>query len=681
MGQHNYGPETSCEERAYRRMQIVYSMKTRERQIFMKELKEIRKQKDKQLFKTIRKAVGPKWYQVLSVPQRNALDSLEFSIYQDLLEGRPLRTAIIMRDLGMYPRPNSVDLMNCVYLGRDDPKEMLAQLFLTTFGHPIDGKRASYNLNARLMLSGVLYLGLQNLIKLLRERFRPEPEQIKHISKPKPKIEPPLKSPYLQKMVAVLYETPKTERYHPPPLPNLDELNEPFEDDTLVITKPPPQPKPPPPLKKKLARSYCDKLAGVMAIEPYSSVTAISMKTITRTSHRKLRGSKMSVTEVKKTYGMSTTRRKKGGRRKKPVAPSTGLWNAQYMINGVYRVQGKTVFVVGNVAVLPSAGDLIHGGYKYMDGEFINIHCGFRRQPPPPKPDPCDCVKKWQDTVFQYVKRTKCYCGHHYDYGNEGTFLSDELPFFQKATKTSPLVFNYHTIYDLDEKRLHIDKEFKKLWDTDSVLHVEDGNVTDNKDKKKKKAKRSSSTCLGQKPKPEDYLRCALRLMKRVNIAARLPDIYLVPELKEWMRRRIFGPFRHSAKENMLRKSTLSWQLFQMLAMRGFGHVAPPQDETFAGHTNWIHKLDLQNNFKKFTQKYKLEIFRSYANVTNLMWPSMCQAEFPDKKFREIYFSYLFGRIEDLQLMHPYSSKEATERKFILARKRYSCPPAGIELL
>ncbi|XP_028177707.1 uncharacterized protein LOC114365358 [Ostrinia furnacalis] len=675
---HKYGPETSHEERANRRMQIVYAGKMRERQIFMEELKEYRKQKDKIVFNNIKKSIGPIWYQALSVPQRTALDALEFSIYQDLLEGRPVRTAKLMRELGLYPRPNNIDLMNCLYLGRDDPKVMLAQLFAMTYGHNIDGKRGSYCLNARLMLSGILYLGLDNLITLLKERFRPDQQEKPKAPKPKPKPEPPLASPYLQKMIAVLYEPPTKKRPRPAPLPNLDDLNEPYEEEP-PIPKPPPPPPPPPPPKKRLPRSYCDKLAGVMNIEPYSSITTLAMKTVTRTSHRRMRGSKLCVTEVKKTYGISVTNRKKSVRRRKPVAPSTGMWNSQYVITGVYQVLGKSVFVLGSVSILPPIGELIHGGYRYLNGEYINIHCGFRARPPPPKPDPCDCVKKWQDQVFEYVKGSKCYCEHFYDYGNEGTFPIDDLQFFQKPTKHMPFKFNYETIYDLDQKRLHVEREFKKLWDTDSMLHVDDGTVKDKKDKKKKKTKRSSTTCLGQNPKPEDYLKCALRLMRRVNVAARLPDIHLVPELKEWMRQRINGPYTVSQKSEMIRKSTMYWQMFQLLDSKGYGHVSPPKDPTYSGHTTWVHKLDLNEKFKKYTYKYRLALFRSLARVNNLMWPTMYQAQFPDKKFREIYFSYLFGRIEDLQIMHPYSTKETAERKFNLARKRYCCLPAGIE--
>ncbi|CAH4015792.1 uncharacterized protein LOC123707123 [Pieris brassicae] len=675
-----HGPETSYEERAQRRLQVVYSKQTKERQVFMQELKELRKRRDKKILKIIRDMIGPRWYQALSVPQREALDSLEFSIYQDLLEGKPVRSADVMRRLGLYPRPNEGDLMNCLYLGRKDPKETLAQLFYVTYGHPIDGKQLSYALNARLMLSAILYLGLNNLLELLKKRFQADPEKKKSKEKPKPKSKPELKSPYLQDMIAVLYSPPKRKPFKPKPLPNLEDLNEPYEEEPPILRPPPPAP-PPPPRKKRIPRACCDRMAGVMNIEPHSSITAVTMKTVTRTSrHHKTRGgSKFSVTEVKKTYGISMSRPKRGRGRKKVNSPSTGIWNSQYMITGVHLINGKPVFVLANVTILPAMGELIHGGYRYIGGECININSGIRGWPPPPKSQPCECLHKWQSVALDYVKRTKCHCGHHFDYGNEGVFPAEELPFFQKPTRHAPYKFNYETIYDLDEKHLHVEKEFKRIWETDSALCVPDPNSIAKKEKKKKKTKRSSATCLGQSPKPEDYLRCALRQMRKINIAARLPDIHLVPELKEWMRYRIFGPYTAADKKEYLRQSSIYWQMFLTLAAKGFGHVDTPRDPLYAGHTTWVHKQALNDKFRKFTHRYKLQLFRSLANVNNMLWPTMNQAQFPDKKFREIFFSYLFSRIEDLQLMHPYSSREAIERKYNIAKKRYICLPAGIE--
>ncbi|CAH2068427.1 unnamed protein product, partial [Iphiclides podalirius] len=653
-----------------RRVEVIYKRKTRERKIFMDELKEVRKRRHKSFMKRIIESIGPNWYYELSEPQRRALDTLEFSIYQDVLEGRPVKTDQVMRQLGLHPRPYTEDLMHCVITGRKDPKQMLANLFALIFGHSIDGKRAVYNLNGKFLLSGILYLGMQNLKQSLDAMFHMDWEESTE-PKPEPKVKPQLESPYLEEMVACLYQPPKRKPRRPPPLPKLD-FSEPYELEPL-IRKPPPLPPPPPPPRKRLPRSYCDKLAGIIPLEREISADKISMKPLTRPSYaRKGRSSRISILEDKgKSYGIGTSIKKKV-RRKKPVAPTTGMKNSQYLIQGVCIVNNRYVYLLGTVSVLPPDGYMIHGGYARINGANMNVHCGFRALPPPPPPDPCDCVAKWHDSVFEYLKASKCYCEHYYDYGNEGAFLPDELAYFEKPTRNTTFRFNYQTIYNLDEKNLYVQKQFKRHWETDSMLRAGGDEDGSKKDKKKSKRKHSNST-LGDNMKPEDYLRCALRTMRRNNIAARLPEIHLVPELKEWMRNRIHGPYTPKQRSRILHRSINDWQKFWTLSLKSYTHVNPRKDPKYAGHTNWVHKQDLAQCFAKYTRKYKLELFKSFARFNNMLWPTMCQAQFPDKKFREIYYSYLCDKVEDLTLMHPYSVTETAERKRNLENKRYIC--------
>lgn len=637
----------------------------------MDELKEVRKRRHKRFIKRIIAAIGPNWYYELSEPQRSNLDTLEFCIYQDVLAGRPVKTERVIRQLGLHPRPTTDDIMHCVIAGRKDPKQMLSNLFGLMFGHTIDGKRAVYNMNGKLLMSSILYLGTPHLLKSLQMMFHSEPEEIKEIKR-EPKPKPILKSPYLQELVACQYKPPKRKPQRPPPLPHLDTLNEPFEVEP-VIRKPPPLPPPPPPPKKRLPRSYCDKIAGILSLEPRWSIDNLSMKPLARSFHRR-KPSKISILEdKKKPYGISATLKKKV-RRKKPVAPSTGLKNSQYLIKGVNIVHGRYFYLLENVSILPPDGEMIHGGYAHVMGENININCGYRAHPSPPAPDPCDCIERWNDSVFEYIKNTKCYCGHFYDYGNDGVFLPDELPFFEKPTQNTPFRFNYQTIYDLNEKQLFVEKEFKKLWDTDSVLGPP-GADRDKKDKKKLKSRRLSASTINENLNPRDCLRSALRKLRRDNIAARLPDVHLVPILKEWMRHRIYGPHTSRAKARLLTRSSNDWLRFWALSLKDYMHVFPPRDPKYAGQTNWLHKHSLNQHFRKFTRKYKMDVFKAFATFNNMLWTTMCQAQFPGKNFREIYFSYLYDKVEDLLLMHPYSVRETAERKKIMESKRYSCAP------
>lgn len=699
-------------------LQLVYARETCQRQIFIEDLKEYRKRKFKHMFNSIVTEVGPKWYQALSVQQRLALDKLEISIYQDLLEGRPVRTSVVIHKLGLIPFPSYPELMSCITLGCDDPKEMLAQLYYTTYGIPINGKKLSYCLHARLILSAIFYLGLDNLILLLEQTFAPDRSIAKPEPKPRPPPQPKLPSPYLTKLVAALYIPNRRRRPPPLPLPDLAVLNDPYEEEPIV-PKPPPPPPPPPPPKKRLPISYCEKLAGINPITAHVSPIELPVvKKAARTRNKSK--TKLQNGVPKKKYGIGIGPPKKSTHRKKRVPPSTGLWNAQYTINGVYQIQGKTCFVLGNVSILPALGELIHGGHAYVGGQYFNIHCGFRGWPPEQTPEPCDCVKQWQDAVFRYIGDTKCDCGHHFDFNNQGTFSQEELPYFTKATRNAPSQFHYDTIFDTDVERLFIKKEFKRIWETESLLRTDEDTKRMEKKKKKKKADKekekemmresrrvlaessqskdegskgnketksvknqiyaeTSQTCLGASPKVTDYLKCALRLMRKVNIAARLPDLHLVPELIEWMRNRLHGRLPLAEKKEYLRKSTTYWNMFKTLADQSFGHVAPPKEPLYRRATTWKDKQMLNDDFRQYTERYKLQIFKSYAYVNNLFWRTMYQAEFPDKKFREIFFSYLFSRVDDLQLIHPYSTRETMERKTILMNNRYVCLPDGWE--
>lgn len=670
----------SHEMQSQRRMQLVYTRKTQERRIFMEDLSDYRKRNDKAVLKEIKKSMGTRWYQVLSVPQTVALDTLEFCMYQDLLEGRPNRTQRIMTQLGIFPRPNADDLMYCIYCGRDDPKVMFSELFLIRYDHAYDIKRTKYDLNARLILTSIYYLGLPQLLKLLREQFQPDQPELPSKPKMKRKPGPPLPSPYLQKMIAICYEPKQWVRKPPPPLPNLDALNEPV-DETPPVPKPPPPPPPPPPPKKRLPRAYCDKLAGLTPRPPepyYCPTTGISRNTFA--SKRSLAVSVARknefMKEEKKVYGIGNTRLASRGKRRKPKPPSTGLWNSQYTICGVFKVRGKSVFILGSVAILPVAGDIIHGGHALVLGDNVNIYRGVRGQPPSTKSGSCDCVKTWAEQAFNYLKQSKCYCGHHYDFYNEGVFPPEELPFFEKPTRHGPFQIKYDNIYDIDPKSIQVGKEFKRLWDTDSTLLVEDPN------KKKpppKKKKRTSKTCLGMNPKIRDYLKCALVRLQRINMAARLPDIYMAPELVAWMYRRLHGPYTRQQKKRMLLKSNVYWVRFSRFASEQIPHVPLPIIPKFKGTTTWNYKQALTDSFRKFTFQHRLKLFRAHAEYCNMMWPSMFQAQLPDKKFREIYFSYLFGTVDDLTLLHPYNTIEAEMNYAKYISKPYRCIPAGIE--
>lgn len=660
------------EDPAKRRVRVVFTRKMEERKLYMEELKIRRHAENKRLYREIKKRIGPRWYQALSTAQRVALDTLEQSMYQDMLEARPGRSEKIIRALGLQPCPSRIDLLSAMYYGKGDSKEMFAQLFQMLYGFHFSAKRASYTLNQRLILSAIYYLGLDDLIRLLRERYKPDPQTPSPpIKKKKP---PPIpQSPYLQKLKAVERWSPKVSKpreVRPLPL-DLGDLNEPYEEEP-IMPKPPPPPPPPPPPKKRLPQAYCEKLAGYTKIEAYRPkpppVALKQRKEIGSRSNR-IRASKLLLNEGKKTYGLGLAMKCRV-RRKKPKAPRISPCYGQIHIKGVYTINERPYYLLETVVNLAPNGEIVHGGYTLINGTYVMINHGYTSYAAPPLPPPCDCLEKWADPVLRYVKNNKCLCGHYYDYGNEGEFdISDPQYFVRPSVKGAPMYFDYNLIYETDAKTLTVEKEIKKVWDTDSMLWVDDGIVPNPKEKRRKKIKKSSKTCLGEKPTITKYLKCALRYMRQVNIAARLPDVYLTPELQEWMRYRIYGPFTPEQKKRLLVKTTYHWAFLNSFP----GHVTPKSNPEFSGATTWRFKNEMRQKFKKYTQEYKLKMYRAHAYVNNLFWATMCQAQFPDKHFREIFFSYLISRIGDLQIKHPYSTMETAERRNEMDKRRYIC--------
>ncbi|GBP30009.1 hypothetical protein EVAR_22910_1 [Eumeta japonica] len=592
-----YGPEQSYEAQAHRRQDETYSRKTMKRQEYLEDLQDQRRKDDKQRWKEIVALQGPTWYQALSVTQRCALDTLGTSIHHDLIEGRPTYIRPVIRELGIYPIPGSIDLMISAHHGRDNPQVMIAHLFEHTFGHAISVKRTSYSLNARLMLSAILYLGMDHLISLLREKFRPDPQEPVRKTRQKQKKSPrPLSSPYLEKITAVMWIKRKVKPSKPPPLPAIDDSEE---------------------------------LEGGASEQP------------SRNS--------MSTAKDKEELGKkSKVKKEKSGKKNKLFVPSTGLDNAQYTIAGVTVVKGQKYYILNTVTILQTDTEMIHGGFAIIEGLYLNIHCGYRSRPPPPLPDPCDCMKAWNDTIFDHVKTYKCRCGHRYDFHNQGPFPRDELLFFHKPTLHSPYYFDCEAIYELDPQRLHIAKEFKNIWDTDSMLKLSE--AAQNLKKKKRKG---PTVGLGPNPSPQDYILWALARMRDINLIATLPDAHLVPELVEWMRKRIYGPLSKVGKLALLKASERYWPLFTVQESSCHGHVLPKIPPELYERTNFNQKARLKNIYEECANNYIAQTFRAQARIANTLWPTMYQAQVPNKSFRETYFTYIPAAVHYMHIIQP----------------------------
>ncbi|CAG9110230.1 unnamed protein product [Plutella xylostella] len=798
-----------------------------ENQAFMEDLKKYRNKKQEKFFGDLSSVMGPKWYQILSPEQIKSLDTLTSTIHDDILEGRPTRTAKVLKGLGIMDLPNASIIYNCVERGQEDPKKMFAHLFRLRYNHNFDLKRRDYDYNAKLMLSALYHLGRENLVEQLKQRFaapKPEPEpeatRTSESEKPKPKKTKPKEvkdsNPYAQPVKkAEVYVPPVAKRPPPPPLPDLDVLDEPYEDEPLAPPTPPPPPPPPPP-KKRLASSICDKVASIQQLILQAATTETSNIEIQPNENDKREKSRMSSfikankseeKPEKKKYGMNFKEnfvKKKVD--KKPKMPETNMWNHQHHIVGVHHIEGKPFYVLGNIHVLPPLGPYLHLGITMVKGEAININGGVVAYPADPTPEPCDCMDQYYDSTIKYLNESKCKCGHYYDFYHEGPFPDYEPIYFHKPTPYQRGRFDYENIFEFNETKIIIKQEFEDFWETDSVVgegkpkkkrtmrpkaieqtkqqdvtthqlispssgskinqveqnksHIQNTsepqkiynnqgkpskyqppidakpqetnkllqpepskpqqqekrksiedetnfkqqatvksnpqNVNKTSNEKKQtpsrgaKPKRIASahnvkkevttegtagkpkTCLGDNPQVPDYLKCSLRLMRRDNLAARLPDLHLAPELHEWMRHRLHGPLTPEQKEKLAKKT----QKFAEMYTRAPKQTAQINldDPLFSTPTTWADAGNLKKKFENIKKDFKMQVFLQQTEIVNTFWASMNQTQTPNERFRQIFFAYLQGSPDNVHLFRPYNPSESEERYLRMNKRRYRCP-------
>lgn len=682
------GPNESHEHVVRRRTQAIYTTETIRKQCFMEDLNLFRIRKKKKLVKKF--IIEPNWYQVLSENQRKALKLLDSCIYEDIIEGRPIRTKSLLQYIGIHDLPKRDVLMTCVYLGKRDSKVLLAQVFLNTYNHTFDQKRDKYDLKGKTIMSSILYLGLDHIIQMLRERLRPPiktEESIENIQEPKrppqrtrqkkivAKQSSAIVSPYLQKPPpAVMYSVPAKKKFKPQPLPAIEDLEvepeveeEVQEEQAPVFIPPPRKTEPAPTLgrrkrggKIKVSPSMCDEIAGIYRIQPYKSAESI------------LPSRQVKLKKKIGKSGFSTGKPKKSQKRmSKKVTPlKSDRWNKQYLISGIVVIRGQSVYVIGGMIELPPLGDIMtSGGVRIETGEVISIIEGIRAYPIPIEPEKCDCMEKWNTVVFNYLKSHKCTCGHFYDFGHgEEEFPEDITPFFVKPTKYRPYYFNYDHIFELDERRLLVTNEFDRFYRNDSLLNL------DAKKKKPKKTKNEGKALKGYL----EYLRVALQTLRKYDVAAKLPELYLVPELRAWMRVRVKGPLTRKDKYRITRKSDVLSQLFHKIyTLSFFGHVNPSLKSDFLHPTTWRYAPNVKKSFGKYVHSYRKKMFQVQMDLLNRFWATLYQAEWPDKTFRQIFFSYGIASMGDVLVVNPYDPKAAVERQTIIYSKGYKCPIKG----
>ncbi|KAJ2943932.1 hypothetical protein O0L34_g8253 [Tuta absoluta] len=678
------------ENKRRRKLRLIFTRKTTERKLFMDELKIIRKDTENKVLKNIKKSVGPSWYQVLSTRQRAALDRLEFNMKHDIISGRADGVMVILNVLNICPIPHVIDVFSSMDASKGNPMEFFAILFYTLYDHEISVKRYHYDLNQRIILSSIFYLGLPDLKRLLQSKFAWNGEK----SSPPPpdkKRKQRHKSPYLWPMKAPMWFPAPPQKKKPDPLPDLGWLNAPMQQEPS-IPRPTPSPPPPPPRKDTLDIDYCMQLAGYYPIlGPPPKEKPIE---ITQPISRRRRPTKMIFKAEKKVYGLDRSICPSFKlRAKKPRYPIPTLENEQYNILGMSVVKRRAIAIVGGMIKIPIKGFIIHGGYVMFKGEFIVLNLGIKGEIPNNYLPPCTCVEALERPVFRYLNKHKCTCHHRFDFKNEGDFSreDDEEPYFQRPSSRNPHLFRTDNIYQTDQALGALYKTIHSIWDEDSLLNIPLNSI-DSYDvvalareelkrikKENKYRKHRLPDCLGTNPKVEDYLRCSIRQFRLINIAARLPNVHMTRELKEWMRMRIFGPLTAKEKKKLNNKSTAYWAYLKYFEKEGLGVARLKLPDYLKKNipTDYNQNKKLYERFKRFTHHFRVKIYKKHSAAGNLFWATMCHPEFPDKHFRDIYFSYMINQVNDVLLNHPHSIVETMEKVLRKQQKRTVCLAKG----
>lgn len=139
--------------------------------------------------------------------------------------------------------------------------------------------------------------------------------------------------------------------------------------------------------------------------------------------------------------------------------------------------------------MLPTGYVPINGGaVAFGNDVLLHIH-GYWKFPKDVKEaceDNCDCMDKWyvfispfniidsgfsnfsycgysvsflRDTVLEYLYKSKCKCGHLYDFHNENTLTEK---YFYQPTKHGPYWLDYAKIYQMDPTEDFIKDTFQQ---------------------------------------------------------------------------------------------------------------------------------------------------------------------------------------------------------------------------
>ncbi|XP_037294307.1 uncharacterized protein LOC115456103 [Manduca sexta] len=327
-------------------------------------------------------------------------------------------------------------------------------------------------------------------------------------------------------------------------------------------------------------------------------------------------------------------------RQKAKVKHKSLYKNIQYHVGGVSFSGGTPVYLLNNVALLPTGYMLIHGGIVYYNGENITCIQGFWKYPREVKvqcEETCDCVSKWENVIMGYLKESKCKCGHLYDYYNEGKVKEK---FFHPPTKSGTFWMDNAKVFQSDPM-----EDFIKDSIRDALMSVEPT------------PEPSIPTILPSSLSEKDLLAALLAdLSDTPLLIPHLPESERLNNLQEWVRKRVNGKINPKDHKKLILKSQRRWLDLKHMDFRARAFRIPFTLKQLE-HMNWSYRLEVQKLFYILLNNFVSRNRLKQVEQSRLWWSTTKYDTYPSKAFLDIFFTYMPPRMKDTFLINPYSSE------------------------
>lgn len=597
-----------------------YNEKVGEWLKFLRDLKYYLHREGVKKFKNLEKGVGPIWYNELSTFQQEAISNLKTCIHQDLIEDHPVRTMLCLKELGITASPTKKMLLDAMKASIEDPGLFIWNLYTFLYKQPPNILRPSYDLDSSILMSCLVYLDKDECIKTL-DQLTKAPEKQPQPPKPKKKRRPKPKGPYSEYLqraevkpyISASCKVAEADRTVKEPDPvgykftvRSTESYERLRKDNTFLTKR---------IERNKKKKVVERVCNYKFWEPPSTL---------RNTDPKMRAFVEAMKMLKK---------------KPSVKHRTPFNNYQMAIAGIGFCKGTPYFIINSVSILPTGYIPINGGQVLVNGKdyVTNIH-GFWKFPMDSKEgcdDGCDCLARWGDVAMDYVKRSKCLCGHHYDFKNEG---QHEEKYFYPATRHGPYWIDHAKVYQMDPT-----EDFIKTTVEEALRSVD---VTP-------RVSRPTLEATGMKP--EELLAAFLGdISDSPLIIPHLPQANQLNDIQEWVRHRVQGGEKDRKK--LALKAERKWTQLNHMNFKSLAYRIPFTQKQLH-HMNWSHRKLVQRLFKILLKDFETRSRLKQLEQTRLWWSSMNYENYPNKSFLDTFFTYMPARMQDIFVINPYNPR------------------------